>query len=73
MFWEQNADRSHSIKTDVISFERLEDIKYLGKKTHQNSIQDYIKTDWSQEMLATIRCRTFVLLFAIQKFKDQGT
>ena len=33
MFWEQNADRSHSIKSDDITFEMVEDIKYLGKNT----------------------------------------
>jgi predicted transcriptional regulator len=41
---DQNAGRSHSIKTYSSSFERVEDIKYLGSKlTNQNSIQEEIK------------------------------
>jgi len=28
---DQNAERSHSIKTDKSSFERVEEFKYLGK------------------------------------------
>ena len=41
---DQNARRSHNIKTDNNSFERWEEFKYLGKPlTHQNSIQGEIK------------------------------
>ena len=37
---EQNAGRSHSMKIDNSSIERVEDFKYLGKTvTNQNSIQ----------------------------------
>ena len=40
----QNAGRSHSMKTDNSSFERVEDFKYLGTAlTNQNSIQEEIK------------------------------
>jgi len=42
---EQNAERSHSIKTDDSSFERVEEIKYLRTTlTNQNSIQEEIKS-----------------------------
>jgi len=42
---EQNAGRSHSIKIDNSSFERMEVFKYLAKTlTNQNSIQGEIKS-----------------------------
>ena len=38
---DQNAGRSHSIKIDNSSFERVEEFKYLGTTlTNQNSIQE---------------------------------
>ena len=44
MFQDQNAGRSHTIKTDNRSFERLEQFRYLGTNlTNQNSIQEEIK------------------------------
>jgi hypothetical protein len=43
---DQNAGRSHSIKTDNCSFERVEEFKYLGTAlTNQNSIQGEIRGD----------------------------
>jgi len=42
---DQNARRSHSIKTDNNSFERVEGFRYLGTiLTNQNSIQEEIKS-----------------------------
>jgi hypothetical protein len=42
---DQNAGRSHSIKTDNSSFGRVEEFKYLGTAvTNQNSIQEEIKS-----------------------------
>jgi len=42
---DQNAGRSHSIKTVNNSFERVEELKYLGKTlTNQHSIQEEIKS-----------------------------
>ena len=42
---DQNAGRSHSIKTDNSSFQWLEEFKYLGTTlTNQNSIQEEIKS-----------------------------
>jgi len=41
---DQNAGRIHSMKTDNISIERVEEFKYLGTTlTNQNSIQEEIK------------------------------
>jgi hypothetical protein len=38
---DQNAGRYHNIKTDNISFEKVEKFRYLGTTlTHQNSIQE---------------------------------
>jgi hypothetical protein len=42
---DQNAERSHSIKTGDSAFERAEEFKYLGTTlTNQNSIQEEIKS-----------------------------
>jgi hypothetical protein len=41
---DQNAGRSHHIKIDNSSFERVEELKYLGTAvTNQNSVQEEIK------------------------------
>ena len=42
---DQNAGRSYSIKTDISSFERVEEFKYFGTTlTDQNYIQEEIKS-----------------------------
>jgi UDP-galactopyranose mutase len=42
---DQNAGRTHSMKTDNSSFERVNEFKYLGTTlTNQNSIQEEIKS-----------------------------
>ena len=42
---DQNAGRSHSMKTDNSSIERVEEFKYLGTTlTNRNSIQEEIKS-----------------------------
>jgi hypothetical protein len=42
---DQDAGRSHSMKTDNSSFERVEEFKYLGRTlTYQNSTQDEFKS-----------------------------
>ena len=44
MSWYQNAGRSHNIKTDNSSFERVVEFRYLGTTlTNQKSIQEEIK------------------------------
>jgi len=45
MFRDQNAVRSHSMKTDNSFFESVEEFKYLGTTLiYQNSIQEEIKS-----------------------------
>ena len=45
MSGDKNAGRSHSIKIDNSSFERVEEFRYLGTNLkHQNSIQEEIKS-----------------------------
>jgi len=45
MSQDQNAGQNHSMKTGNSSFERLEELKYLGTTlTNQNSIQEEIKS-----------------------------
>ena len=42
---DQNAERTHSIKIDNSSFERVDEFKYLGTTlTNQNSILEEIKS-----------------------------
>jgi len=42
---DRNAGRNHSVRTDNITFERVEEFKYLGTMlTDQNSIQEEIKS-----------------------------
>ena len=42
---DQKAGRSHNIKTDNSSFERVEEFTYLGTTlTNQNSLQEEIKS-----------------------------
>jgi hypothetical protein len=51
MFWERNAGRGHSVKTDSISIERIEEFKYVGTTlTDQNSIQEEIKSRLKLEL-----------------------
>jgi len=59
---EQNAERSHSIKIDNSSFERVEKFKYLGTNLmNKNSIQEEIKSRLKSGMLIVIRYRMFCL------------
>ena len=45
MFRDQNAGRSHSMKADNSSFERVEEFEYMGTTlTYQNSIQEETKS-----------------------------
>ena len=46
IFQDQNSGRSHNIKTDKSSFERVEQIKYLVTTlTNQNSSQEEMRAD----------------------------
>ena len=45
MSWDLNAGRSHSMKIDNSFFERVEELKYLGKTlTNQNAVQEEIRS-----------------------------
>jgi len=62
MSGDQNAGRSHNIKTDNGFFERVEHFGYLGTNvSNQNSIRKEISADWSHGISAISRCRTFCL------------
>ena len=43
MSGDQNAERSHNMKIDDSSFERVEEFRYVGT-TNQNSIQEEMKS-----------------------------
>jgi len=59
---------NHNIKIDDKSFERVEQVRYLGTApTNQNSIQDEIKSRLKSGMLANIWCRIFCLAVCCPK------
>ena len=59
---DQNAGRSHSMKIDNSSFERVEEFKYLGTTfTNKNFIQEEIKS-----RLLLFGTKSFVFQFAIK-------
>jgi len=65
---DQNAERSHNIKTDNRSFERVEKFKCLGiMLTNQNFIQDEIEV---RKCFLSFGAESYVFQFFIQKFKD---
>ena len=72
MSQDRDAGRSHSIKTDNNSFERVEELRYLGTTlTHQNFIQGEIKSRLKiGECLLSYGVESFVSQFPIQKCKD---
>jgi len=41
---DQNAAQKHSVRIDNSTFERVEEFKYLGNLTNQNSIREEIKS-----------------------------
>jgi hypothetical protein len=67
----QNAGQSHKIKTNR-SFEKVKQFKYFGTNlTNQNSIQEESKSRTEvQECLLSFDAGSFVVQFAIQKYKD---
>jgi hypothetical protein len=69
MSGEQNAERTHNIKIEKSSFERVEDFKYLGTNlTYQNSVQE--EQIEVREFLLLFGAESFVFQFAIKKFED---
>jgi hypothetical protein len=70
---DQNAGRTHSIKTDKIYFERVDKFKYLGTTlTNQNSIQEESKSRLKSENASYHLVQNFwssILLSKNQKTK----
>jgi hypothetical protein len=69
---DQNAGRSHSIKIDNSSSERMEEFEYLwkpltNKKFSLGKNKNQIEV---RECFLSFGTESFVLEFAIQKFKD---
>ena len=57
---DQNAGRNHGVRIDNITFERVDEFKYLGKiLTKKNSIHEEIKSRLSSGNVAIKRCRVF--------------
>jgi hypothetical protein len=68
---DQNAGRSHNIKTDNSSFERVEQFKYLGRTlTSQSSVQEqnYEQVE-VKESLLLFGAESSIFQFAIHKYK----
>ena len=73
MFLDQNAGRSHNIKIDNRSFERVEEFKYLGiTLTKQNSIQEEMKSRLKSGNVCYHSVQNLLSSsFAIQKCEDK--
>jgi len=69
---DQNAGRSHSIKTENSAFERVEEFKYLGTTlTNQNSIEEEFKSRVRSGSACCLSVQNLLFFrFAIQKYKD---
>jgi len=66
---DQNTGRVQYVQIDDISFEGLDDFKYLGKIwTNQNSIQEEIKIRWLREWLLSLGAESlsYCFLFKIK-------
>jgi hypothetical protein len=69
---DQNTGRSHNIKTDNNSFERVDDFKYLGTAiTNQKSVQEEIKGRLKSESACYHLVQNLCFPVAIQSFKDE--
>jgi hypothetical protein len=67
----QNAGRSHNIKIDNISFERVDELKYLGTNlTNQTPLQEGIKRRLESANACCPSGRIFILPVCHTKFKD---
>ena len=69
---DKNAGRSHNIKADNNSFERMEQFRYLGTTIkNENSIQEEIKGRLkSGNAPLSFGAESFVFQFTIQKILD---
>jgi aminoglycoside phosphotransferase family enzyme len=71
----QNARRSHNIKIDNSSFERVEDFEYLGTNlTHQNTSKFYAGRNSEQievrQCLLSLCAESFVSLLVTKVYGD---
>ena len=63
---DQTAQRSHNMKIDNSSYERVEEFMYVGKTLiNQNSIQEEIKRGLHSECLLSFSAESFVLHVAV--------
>jgi len=68
---DQNAERSHRIKSDNSSFKMMEEFKYLGTNlTNQKSTQEEIKSRLNSGNACFLSVQNLLSSFPIQKFKD---
>ena len=69
---DQTAGRSHSMKIESRSFERVEEVKYLGTNlTNQNSTQEEIKRRLNLGNVCYHLVQNVLPSIAIQKFEDK--
>jgi len=61
----QNAGQSYSMKIDNSSIEMVEEFKYLGSLTNQNSIQEEIKSRLKLGNACRFDAEFFIFQFAI--------
>ena len=68
MSWYQNARRSHNIKIDNSSFEKVVEFKFLETNLmNQKFFRKKLRADLSHVMLLSCFVESFTLQFAIQK------
>jgi hypothetical protein len=70
MSQDQIAGQSHNIKTDSISFEKVEELKYfVTALTNHNSAQEEMKTRLNSGNACCYSVQSSVLQFVVQQFK----
>jgi len=75
-YQDQNGGQNYSMKIDNSSFERVEELKYLGTTlTNQNSIQEEFKNrlKLGNACYHLVQNLFFFFQFATQKYKDSDT
>jgi hypothetical protein len=70
MFRDQNAGRSPNIRTGNISFDRVEHLRYFRPTlTNQGFVREEEEIE-VRECLLSFCAESFVVQFAVQKYKD---
>jgi len=67
---EKDAGQNHNMKIDNSSFESVEQFKYLGTLTNQNSIQEEIKSRLKSGKVCYHSVQNLMSSITIQNFKD---